>query len=567
MYRALGQATGGGAPQPAESTANVRRIAADGQAYTLSQYVEEYGDDAHRFWDEAHDRSILRRTAFDGGGGAPQPAESTAEVRRIAEDGQAYTWPQYVETYGTDAQRCWDDAYGRSMLRRTASDGKAYTWTQCVEQFGDDAQRYWDDASQLVDEETPMLEGAAANHVQAEEPWAIRHQMRGGDDRDLRQARRNACRAPVEGSWRSFGVGILDLGLDSDAPQLARDEATPHENAIQPDGAAARRTPDTPCPTRACPVIPTVASGAETTTAQCLPLPSVCTFQEMQEMRKVKGIGGKMACVKQKELRQECLENGILEIDLTETWLEWRAVLRALPPFQQQLLIGDGIAFFKFRLLQGVRDGNYAKRANDSGERHVFEILRVDRSAVHLHYHKNGTLDDPVVVDPFVMPQNANSGASQPTAPFIAPSPGTASASQPVIGRREAVLALTCLLNTCWQNRAGAVDITDGGGFDWKRFFANTMENPEIDAMDLEKVFALRTADSGPPKLALCTTGTSWKMMETNQVKYKNSRLPGLHVGCTSSTPSPLIGEASDWRTDALFLQAQMAPANWMRLR
>jgi len=284
-------------------------------------------------------------------------------------------------------------------------------------------------------------------------------------------------------------------------------------------------------------------------------------------MRKVKGIGGKMACVKQKELRQECLENGILEIDLTETWLEWRAVLRALPPFQQQLLIGDGIAFFKFRLLQGVRDGNYAKRANDSGERHVFEILRVDRSAVHLHYHKNGTLDDPVVVDPFVMPQNANSGASQPTAPFIAPSPGTASASQPVIGRREAVLALTCLLNTCWQNRAGAVDITDGGGFDWKRFFANTMENPEIDAMDLEKVFALRTADSGSPKLALCTTGTSWKMMEPTQAKYKNSRLPGLHDGCTSSKPSPLIGKSSNWRTDALFLQAQMAPANWMRLR
>jgi len=243
MDRASEPATGGGAPQPAESTANVRRIAADGQAYTLSQYVEEYGDDAHRFWDEAHDRSILRRTAFDGGGGAPQPAESTAEVRRIAEDGQAYTWPQYVETYGTDAQRCWDDAYGRSMLRRTASDGKAYTWTQCVEQFGDDAQRYWDDASQLVDEETPMLEGAAANHVQAEEPSAIRHQMRGGDDRDFRQARLNVCRAPVDDSSR---------WIDSDAPQLARDERPP-------------------CPTRACPVIPTVASGAETTTAQCLP--------------------------------------------------------------------------------------------------------------------------------------------------------------------------------------------------------------------------------------------------------------------------------------------------------
>ena len=49
------------------------------------------------------------------GGGVPQPAESTADARRIALDGQAYTWPQYVEAYGDDAQRCWDDAYDRDV--------------------------------------------------------------------------------------------------------------------------------------------------------------------------------------------------------------------------------------------------------------------------------------------------------------------------------------------------------------------------------------------------------------------------------------------------------------------
>ena len=46
---------------------------------------------------------------------------------------------------------------------------------------------------------------------------------------------------------------------------------------------------------------------------------------------------------------------------------------------------------------------------------HVFEILRVDTSAVHLHYHKNGSLDDPVIVDPIGMPQNANSGIPKHT--------------------------------------------------------------------------------------------------------------------------------------------------------
>ena len=185
----------------------------------------------------------------------------------------------------------------------------------------------------------------------------------------------------------------------------------------------------------------------------------------------------------------------------------------------------------------------------------MFEILRVDTSAVHLHYHKSGALDDPVLVDPIVMPQNANSGASQPTAPFIAPSPATPSPSQPVIGRREAVLALTLLLNACWNNGAGAVDITDGVAFDCKRFFANTMENLEIAAMDLEKVFALRTADSGSPKLALCTTSTTWKMLNPTKAIHKNTRLPGLQ------------DMSSNWRTEPLFLYPQTLGRNWMRMR
>ena len=129
--------------------------------------------------------------------------------------------------------------------------------------------------------------------------------------------------------------------------------------------------------------------------AQMPALPSVCTFQEVQEMRPVQGMGGKAACAKQRDLRQVRLQNGISEIDVTETWPERRAALRALPRLMQQLIIGNGIARVKIRLLEGVRDPNYAKM--DSGGRHVFEILRVDTSAVHLHYHKNGSLDDPVL--------------------------------------------------------------------------------------------------------------------------------------------------------------------------
>ena len=72
-------------------------------------------------------RAMYRALEEATGGGAPQPAESTAEARRIALDGQAYTWPQYVEAYGDDAQRCWDDALQGSNPRRFALDGQAYT--------------------------------------------------------------------------------------------------------------------------------------------------------------------------------------------------------------------------------------------------------------------------------------------------------------------------------------------------------------------------------------------------------------------------------------------------------
>ena len=185
----------------------------------------------------------------------------------------------------------------------------------------------------------------------------------------------------------------------------------------------------------------------------------------------------------------------------------------------------------------------------------MFEIIRVDTSAMHLHYHSNGKFDDPVLFDPteeqWNFSQNANSGASQPTASFITLSP-----SQAVIGRREAVVALTILLKKCWNDEAGAVDITDGHAFDWNRFLANTMEHLEIAAMELEKVFALRTEDSGSPKLAFCTTtGTRWKVMDPTDKVYKNTRNPALQ------------DMSSNWRTMPLFLQAQTVSENWMRMR
>ena len=58
-------------------------------------------------------------------------------------------------------------------------------------------------------------------------------------------------------------------------------------------------------------------------------------------------------------------------------------------------VIGDGIVSVTFRLLENVQDPNYCRMKDDPGERHVFEIVRSDTSAVHLHFHSNGNLDNP----------------------------------------------------------------------------------------------------------------------------------------------------------------------------
>ena len=299
MYQAPDQATRGGAPQPAGE-----RIALDGHAYTWPQFVQHYGQDARRCWDEAfvfHDRDASQ-LAVNAHGGAQPAAVIDEEL------------PREDDAYNRDASQLAVNAHGEA---------------QPAAALGDGGPREADEEPQpgaAIDEVTPH-----------EEP--IQHKQNDSD----------ASQLAVHAYGEPRATAAMDAG-------------TPHEDAIQHDGAAARGMPHTPRPARECPVNPGVASGAEQTTAQMLALPSVCTFQEMQEMQPVKGVGGKLACVKQRELRQVCLQSGLFEIDLTQSWPQWRQVLRALPPNMQRLIIGDGIVLVKFRLLKGCRDPNYANK-------------------------------------------------------------------------------------------------------------------------------------------------------------------------------------------------------------
>ena len=55
----------------------------------------------------------MQRPDTDGPrGGAPQPADDGAAARRLAGDGVAYTWAEFLEHYGPDrAQAKWDRAH------------------------------------------------------------------------------------------------------------------------------------------------------------------------------------------------------------------------------------------------------------------------------------------------------------------------------------------------------------------------------------------------------------------------------------------------------------------------
>ena len=178
-------------------------------------------------------------------GGAPQPAES-----RIALDGQAYTWPQYVEAYGDDAQRCWDEALQGSNPRRIALDGQAYTWPQFVERYSDDAQRCWDeafvfnhrDASQLAVNAHGEAQPAAAigdggprdADAEPQPAAAINEETSREHDAYNRDASQLAVNAHGEAQP---AAAIGDGGpREADAePRSAAaiDEETPHEEPIQ----------------------------------------------------------------------------------------------------------------------------------------------------------------------------------------------------------------------------------------------------------------------------------------------------------------------------------------------
>ena len=176
---------------------------------------------------------------------------------RTALDGQAYTWPEFVEAYGGDAPRCWNDALQGSIPRRIALDGQAYTWTQYVEAYGEDARRCRNDAydrvvAAQVFDHRDASQLAVNAHGEAQPAAAI--SVGGPHDADAEPQpaaaineetprehdayNRDASQLAVNAHGEAQPAAAIGDGgpREADAeprPAAAIDEETPHEEPIQ----------------------------------------------------------------------------------------------------------------------------------------------------------------------------------------------------------------------------------------------------------------------------------------------------------------------------------------------
>ena len=285
------------------------------------------------------------------------------------------------------------------------------------------------------------------------------------------------------------------------------------------------------------------------------------SWDELVAMTRSKGCGGKAANVEQKSLRAHCFANGLWEIDLSDSTYDWRQLLKSMPEAKSRLLLGAGVVKFSFRLLQNVRDPNYIKI--DSGERHIFEIVCADGERWQLHFHKNGSMDNPVRIPPASsMPQAVLHGQPMNNTLCSAARPAhekgrtwhlhdildsTCQDNLPV-GRHEVHMALTSILQShSPQESPFAVDITATTAFPWHRWLRNVVPNRELVGSGIVKVFALCQTSILEAQIVFCHPDDTYTRAKPGK-RLEYERLNG-------------------WRDCATFAQAPVETASWMQTR
>ena len=384
--------------------------------------------------------------------------------RRQANDGQWYTYEGFSEHYGHAVQRQWDAAQKEAKLERSNVKPLAEEATrsrqgiQVVPVSESSVVQPHAEVSRTASAWTGADHNASQGHAKSDGTTAETTGLHGMGlgymaCQDWGTWRANAQHGHVE---TVSEISVVEphaeesRGRSQEAKQCWASQLAPvsESSGVQPHaevvGIASSSTNLRPAGDDG-PPLAALPNGTTADTARTPTLP-VLTITQLPNIKQKAGFGGKEANRMQRSLREQLLPKGIYEYDLTQDDWDWRQVLKALPPNVQNSVVGAGITKFRFRLLQDVMDHNYRGKI-DSGERHVFHVDRVDGSAVHLHFHKNGKMDAPKVFKDV-------SGAVPPAAGTWEPESTTT-----LIGRNEAQLAFLNLLDD--GAATGAVDVTD----------------------------------------------------------------------------------------------------------
>ena len=108
-----------------------RRVAADGTAYTYTDFVQWYGAHARRMWEGAAATEHSHNSTL-------QSSDVLPELR-IAADGTAYTYTDFVNWYGMHADQLWEraDATEHNESSSIAADAfpltRRSTWAEMLE--------------------------------------------------------------------------------------------------------------------------------------------------------------------------------------------------------------------------------------------------------------------------------------------------------------------------------------------------------------------------------------------------------------------------------------------------
>ena len=345
------------------------------------------------------------------------------------------------------------------------------------------------------------------------------------------------------------------------AEWLAKGEAEPEVRDVRGSAAGSAAKPVADPAELVASVAEVAAAGPAQPAAASASVVQLLPIFTIHDLSRVTAhISGKRACAEQRRLRQIAMASDTPydPLPLENTSFNWRAVLKSLPT--AEAIIGCGVTAFNFRLLPGVMDHNYVKV--DSGERHVFEVVRADGSTVLLHFHKNGKCDPPEVLPPEDMAPSC-AATSEPAGVAYTCQPAVqyrdivnlvaAGDKSAPLGRSETLIALQSLLIAGFgKSNVGALNLTDGVAFPWTRFLKNNVLCKEYVGPGIERVYAARFHEDAAPVLVICRADGSYVELEPS----KNGDRHTMHNNA---------GDA--WQEMEALQQAQYIGVSWMHVR